>query len=67
MRKNMGLLDRAIRLSAAVVLVILAATGSLTGFLASAAYAVAAVFVLTSTFSFCPAYLPFGIRTCKAP
>jgi hypothetical protein len=26
---------------------------------------VAGVFLLTSFISICPAYLPFGIRTCK--
>ncbi|HBW85354.1 MAG TPA: hypothetical protein DEF82_00975 [Crocinitomicaceae bacterium] len=26
----------------------------------------AGVFVLTSTVSFCPLYVPFGFKTCKA-
>ena len=65
MRKNMGSLDKTIRLIAAVVLVVLAATGTVTGLFATIAYVVAAIFVVTSLVSFCPAYLPFGISTCK--
>ena len=65
MPKNMGLLDRSLRIIAAIVLAALAYTGTVTGTLAIAAYVVAAVFVVTSLVSFCPAYLPFGIRTCS--
>ena len=66
MKKNMGSLDKTIRLIAAVVLVALGLTGTLTGTAAIGGYVVAAVFPLTSFVSFCPAYLPFGISTCKA-
>ncbi|MCA0909679.1 DUF2892 domain-containing protein [Qipengyuania gaetbuli] len=65
MRKNMGSLDKTVRLIAAVVLIVLAATGTVTGLFATIAYVVAAIFVVTSLVSFCPAYLPFGISTCK--
>ena len=65
MRKNMGSLDKTVRLIAAVVLVVLAATGTITGLFATIAYVVVAIFVVTSLVSFCPAYLPFGISTCK--
>ena len=65
MRKNMGSLDKTVRLIAAVVLAVLAATGTITGLFATIAYVVAAIFVVTSLVSFCPAYLPFGISTCK--
>ena len=65
MHKNMGSLDKTVRLIAAVVLVALAATGTITGLFATIAYVVAAIFVVTSLVSFCPAYLPFGISTCK--
>ena len=66
MKKNMGSVDKTIRLIAAVVLVALGLTGTLTGTAAIVGYVVAAVFALTSFVSFCPAYLPFGISTCKA-
>lgn len=64
MNKNMGSLDRGLRLIAAIVLIVLGATGTITGTMAIIAYVVAAVFVLTSIVRICPAYLPFGISTC---
>lgn len=64
MRKNMGTIDKTIRLAAAVVAIALAATGTISGIAAIIAYGVAAVFVITSFVSFCPAYLLFGVRTC---
>ncbi|MBY6129586.1 DUF2892 domain-containing protein [Qipengyuania aquimaris] len=65
MTKNMGSLDKTVRLIAAVVLIALAATGTISGVFAIAAYVVAAIFVVTSFVSVCPAYLPFGINTRK--
>ena len=65
MTKNMGSLDKTVRLIAAVVLIALAATGTISGTFAIAAYVVAAIFVVTSLVSVCPAYLPFGINTRK--
>lgn len=65
MQKNMGTTDKTIRIAAAIVLALLAITGVISGTLAIIAYIVAAVFVFTSLVSFCPAYLPFGIRTCR--
>ena len=50
MTKNMGSLDRTLRLVAAAILVGLAATGTITGTLAIIAYVVAAVFVLLDAF-----------------
>jgi len=65
MTKNMGTLDRTLRIIVAVILIALAATGSITGTWAIVAYVVAAVFILTSLVKFCPAYLPLGINTCS--
>lgn len=65
MTKNMGSLDKTVRLIAAVVLIALAATGTISGVFAIAAYVVAAIFVVTSFVSVCPAYLPFKINTRK--
>lgn len=64
MKTNIGSLDRTLRIIAAIVLVALAATGTISGTLAIVAYVVAAVFVVTSLVRFCPAYLPLGINTC---
>ena len=64
MQKNMGTLDKTLRLIVAAIAVALAATGTLTGAPALIAYIVAAVFVATSLVSFCPLYRLIGLRTC---
>jgi uncharacterized membrane protein YtjA (UPF0391 family) len=64
MQKNMGTLDKTLRLIVAVIAVALAATGTLTGTAALVAYVLAAVFVVTSLVSFCPLYRLIGLRTC---
>ncbi|WP_461127490.1 YgaP family membrane protein [Spirosoma aerophilum] len=66
MTKNMGSLDRAIRVIVALVLVGLYATGVVSGIWAIVSLALAAVFVATSLVSSCPLYLPFGIRTNRS-
>jgi hypothetical protein len=65
MKKNMGSLDKAIRLLVAALIVVLAVTKVITGTLAIVLIVVGAIFVLTSIVSVCPAYMPFGIRTLK--
>jgi hypothetical protein len=65
MKKNMGSTDRLVRLIAAAVLSILYFMGVLSGTIGAIALVVAALFLLTSFVSFCPAYLPFGISTFK--
>ena len=62
----MGSTDRVIRVVVALVVGILIALGILKGTLAIVAGVLAGVFVLTSTFSFCPLYLPFKLSTYKA-
>jgi hypothetical protein len=64
MTRNMGSLDRTLRIVVAVILIVLAATGTISGTWAIVAYLVAAIFILTSLVKICPAYLPFGINTC---
>lgn len=63
MKKNMGSIDRAVRIVVALVLIALYATGTLTGIWGILGLLLAGVFVLTSLVSTCPLYLPFGIRT----
>jgi Protein of unknown function (DUF2892). len=65
MKKNMGLTDRIIRLIVAVVIVVLQQAAIIQGPLAIVLLIIAAVFVLTSIISWCPMYVPFGIKTCK--
>lgn len=65
MKKNMGTLDRAARITAAVVIAILYFTGQIGGTLAVVLGIIAAIFLLTSLTGRCPAYIPFGISTLK--
>jgi hypothetical protein len=65
MKKNMGSTDKAIRLLAALVIVVLAYTHVISGTLAIVLIILAAVLVITSIISFCPIYLPFGISTIR--
>jgi mannose/fructose/N-acetylgalactosamine-specific phosphotransferase system component IID len=64
MQKNMGTLDKTLRLIVAAIAVALAANGTLVGTMAIIAYVLAAVFVVTSFVSFCPLYRLVGLRTC---
>ena len=59
MKSNAGSLDRILRIVAGLVLIGLAATGTvgLWGW-------IGVVPLATGTFRFCPAYLPFGLSTC---
>jgi len=65
MKKNMGTIDKVIRILVAVTIAILFFTEVITGTLGIILLVLAAVFVLTSLISFCPLYLPLGINTCK--
>ncbi len=64
MKKNMGSLDRVIRVVIAAVVGLLIVTGQLTGALAIILGVLAVVFLATSVVSFCPLYTLFGISTC---
>jgi hypothetical protein len=63
MKKNMGTIDRIIRILLAVVVVILYFTGSISGIAAIILGILAVVFILTSLIGFCPLYVPFKIST----
>lgn len=65
MKKNMGTIDKIVRIVLALVVAILFFTNVVTGVLGIVLLVLAGVFVLTSLISFCPLYLPFGISTCK--
>jgi fatty acid desaturase len=65
MKKNMGSADRIIRVVLAIVIAALYFTHVISGTLALVLLIVVAIFIITSTFSFCPLYLPFGISTKK--
>ncbi|MCK5371560.1 MAG: DUF2892 domain-containing protein [Cyclobacteriaceae bacterium] len=63
--KNMGGIDRIIRIIVAVIIGVLYFTNVISGTLAIILIAVGGVFLLTSLVSTCPLYLPFGINTSK--
>ncbi len=65
MKKNMGTIDKVVRIVLAIVIAVLFFTNVITGVLGIVLLVLAGVFVLTSLISFCPLYLPFGISTCK--
>jgi len=65
MQKNMGNLDRGIRIAAALVIAALIATGALSGVLAVILGVIAVASLLTSLIGFCPLYAPLGINTCQ--
>ena len=64
MKKNMGNVDRIVRVIIAAVLAGLYFGGVITGTLGIVLVAAGAVFVLTSLISFCPLYTLFGMNTC---
>jgi len=63
MTKNMGKIDRILRIILALVIAVLIITGKLTGFTAVLLGIFAAVFILTSSIAVCPLYTPFKIST----
>jgi hypothetical protein len=65
MRKNMGNIDKVIRVLLAIIIAGLYFANLISGTLAIILMIFALVFVLTSFMSFCPLYLPFGISTRK--
>lgn len=65
MKKNMGSIDKIVRVFIAIVILVLYLTDVITGTLGIVLLILAGVFVLTSLVSFCPLYAPFGISTCK--
>ena len=67
MKKNVGTIDRVIRILAAVVVAALMLSGTLTGLTAILLGVLAAIFLVTGFVSICPIYMLLGISTKKAP
>ena len=66
MKKNMGGMDRGIRIVAALIIAALFYYKVIDGTLGYILLAIAAIFLFTSVINFCPLYALFGITTCKA-
>ncbi|MBC7615587.1 MAG: DUF2892 domain-containing protein [Pedobacter sp.] len=65
MKKNMGSIDKTIRIMIAIAIAILYFTNVISGTLAVILGIIAVAFVITSFISFCPLYFPFNINTSK--
>jgi hypothetical protein len=65
MNKNMGVIDRIVRLVIAATVGVLIFLGQLSGIAAIILGVLAVIFVLTSVVGTCPLYLPFGLSTKK--
>lgn len=64
MKKNMGTLDRAVRIILSIVFAVLFFTGTVSGPLGMVLLVAGGVFLATSLISFCPLYTLLGINTC---
>ncbi|NBC87755.1 MAG: DUF2892 domain-containing protein [Bacteroidetes bacterium] len=65
MKKNMGIIDRILRISIALIIGVLYFTGQISGLAATILGVIAVAFILTSFVGSCPAYLPFGLSTLR--
>ncbi|MFY7838675.1 MAG: YgaP family membrane protein [Lacibacter sp.] len=63
MKKNLGNIDRVIRLVAAGILAMLWFQNMITGTWAMVALAVAVIFAITGFISWCPIYAMFGLKS----
>ena len=64
-KKNMGTVDRTLRIVVALVFAALVFTSTVSGVLAWVFGILAVTFLLTSFVSFCPLYVPFKLSTAK--
>jgi len=64
MKKNMGGIDRSIRILLGIVFAYLYFGGIVTGTWGLVLVIFGGIFVLTSLIGFCPAYALFGVNTC---
>lgn len=65
MKKNMGNLDKGVRVVLALAIALLYYFNVIEGTLAYVLMAFAIIFLLTSFVSFCPLYTVLGVNTCK--
>lgn len=65
MKKNMGTLDRVLRIAAALAVIALYFTPVISGTIAIMLLVIAGIFIVTGFVSFCPLYYPFNLRTSR--
>jgi hypothetical protein len=66
MKKNMGAIDKLVRIIIAIAIASFYSANLISGTLAIVLLVLAAIFILTSFISYCPLYLIFGISTRKS-
>lgn len=65
MKRNMGNVDKLVRLIIAAIVLLLFLFDVIDGAVAIVLLAISGIFVLTSLVSFCPLYTLVGMNTCK--
>lgn len=65
MKKNMGTIDRVVRIALAIAIIGLYIADILPTTWAIILLIVSGIFIATSFMSFCPLYLPFGLSTLR--
>jgi hypothetical protein len=63
MARNVGGIDRGVRVFVGLVLLALGFFHIVSGILAILAYVFGVIVLATAVFAFCPAWVPFGINT----
>ena len=64
MKKNVGNLDKVVRIILAAVIAVLYFNNVISGTSGLVLMVLAAIFLLTSLIGFCPQYAIFGLNTC---
>jgi len=64
MKKNMGTIDRVIRVALALLIAVLYLAKAISGVAAIILGIIAVLSLITGFVGFCPAYWPFKISTC---
>jgi len=63
MKTNVGIIDKSVRITVALIIIGLFIANVITGTLAIVLLVLSGVFLITAFLRFCPLYLPFGINT----
>ena len=65
MKKNIGTLDRILRVLIAIVITVLYLNHTITGTLGIVLIILSGIFIITSLIQICPLYLPFGLNSIR--
>ena len=65
MKKNVGKVDRVLRITSGVVIGVILALGVVRGIYGVVLGLFGIMWLITGIIRFCPTYVPFGISTCS--